>query len=227
MKRHKRSLFSQIVILTLTVFLAAGCAKKKEEDSTDEENPGGGGATPTPTLSLSGTFRTPCVAVSGMAMANGTHYRTSILYGSGGVADQFQYDEQYYTSSGCTTLAYNSSVQGTFVVGSPTTTPTDGFNITYTVTDVYVLGWNPNGGTLSSGCTTGVNWSTSGSNYLGYVNGTFNCAGMAVAPPGGTYYNVVVLNGTTLNTGITTGDNPGVTPAGSVGTTVPLTFTKQ
>lgn len=216
MKNHSTGTLARVLLISIfTLGLTTGCLEKAaDEASTD----------PATTVTLSGTYYTSCVAIPGMVIGGATHTRTMIVFGSGGVASDYQQTTFFASDSSCNTNAYAVNQGGAFTIGSATTSPANGYNITFTVDDANILLYTTTArDDFTSGCGSWGPYTAAPSVRPLYSN--INCAN-ATMIYSGTLYNTFVSSGNTLTMGTPAGDNVGVTNQGSVSATQSLTFTK-
>jgi hypothetical protein len=195
---------SRIFAAVLVLATLSAC-----EESGEETLPSTGAMT------ISGTFNTPCVPISGGALAGESYTQYRIRFQSTGA---FETSRVYASNNTCTANVYQSNQTGTYSVGAATTAPAGGFKITLVIDNSYIITWTGTASTnISGGCPSNVSW-PSGTPKLGVVYGAFSCANITIGAPA-TFYNVIVAtSATTLSWGTPTGDNPGVTSQGAVPT---------
>lgn len=212
----------------LTVCLAAtlifGC---KKEDDKKEDTADGGGSTPLVSApTLSGTYASNCYPISGAAISTETLYQYRVFFGAGGIANEYEFAKVFASNSSCTTAVYQSLQEGVFTVGSETTTPAGGWQISFTTTGSVLITWGNAATTaVQAGCNSNIMWNSSGPNSFGNVTGNFACASISIRPANTDFFNVFVENGNSIQIGLPI-DDPGVLTSGAVPTTVSLTLTK-
>jgi hypothetical protein len=206
----------QVRVLKTTVVSAAilmtvlGCAKKEDETT--------GGSTTT----LSGTYETSCVAIGGMVIGGATHTKSSIQFNSDGT---FEFVKWFKSDAGCSTNAYAVNQQGTFAIGSATTSPAAGFDIVYTITESNILLYTAGAKTdFENGCPSHGPYTAAPSLRPLYAD--IACANATMQFDGTLYNNFVKTGASALTMGTGAGDNPGVATIGAVSATQSLSFTK-
>lgn len=203
------------IVLCAAALTLQGCGKKSSSSSSNS-----GSSTP----GLSGTYITSCSAIPGATIGGATHQITMVTFGVSGVPTDFEFATLYASNSSCTTSAYVASQQGSFTIGSATTSPSGAYEITFSVTFAAVGAYTASAvSDLNSGCSSYGTWSSAPSLIM--VNSGFSCANIDIGS-NVPYYNVFALNGSTLSLGTPTGDNPGVTSSGSTSSSLTMTLTK-
>jgi len=205
-----------LIVLCAAAFALQGCGKKSSSSGSTSS----GSSTP----GLSGTYVSSCTAIPGATIGGATHQITMASFGISGDPAAFEFATLYASNSSCTTSAYVAAQQGTFAIGSTTTTPAGGYNITFTVTMSAVGVYTTTAeNAMNSGCSSYGTWSTAPS--LVMASSGFSCANIDI-DGNINYYNVFALTGSTLSLGAPDDDNPGVLNSGSVPTTFSLSLTK-
>lgn len=206
------------------LLIVLGCEKK------EEETPASGGTTEDgsadkPSITLSGTFKSSCQALSGTTYGDGTHKKTQITFGLTSGANKYEY-VTLYMNAGCTVNQYATSHKGTFTVESATTTPANGFGITFTTDQANLIVYTDAAyDDFSAGCSGTGSYSPAPS--IKGIYTTYGCMNISnFEPAPGSYHNIVVLNGSTLQMAATGDNNEGFANSGSVPTTLSMTLTK-
>lgn len=214
---NKFSTSAKVLGLCLLTAMFTGCEEAAEETTS----PSVGG------VSLVGTYKTNCQAVSGSPDFGGTHWQYQMYFRADGTGE---FNKIFANSATCSDIVFQSIQSFSSTVGSATSTPANGYNITFAVSLSAIVGWQARGGHVIAdvgNCAGQGSWSSSGSNKaLTVYSGGFNCARITTAGAQ-SFYNVIVANGSTLQLGVPLNDNVGVVSAGSVNTSSALTFTKQ
>jgi hypothetical protein len=206
--KTKNIIISCLLALTLT---SIGCKKEAPVTTT-----GGGGGSSTPTLTR---YQSTCISTGGAV-----YTANSFLYSLTFTGSTYSFSRFYYTSGACTGSAFTVSSAGTFAIGSATTAPAYGFNITFTPTQQTMTLYNFAGAAASLNSTCGgATWNTGAISTFNANSSGFSCAtGLGLVAANTPIYNAFVINGSLLSLGTMTYNNPGVAFLGGVATSTSI-----
>jgi hypothetical protein len=209
------NLFKITFATLISLFLFAGCSKSSKSTDTPAGGTGGTGGTTGPTLASS--YKRNCTALG--STLHGANYKDELLLFASG---NYTNSQSFYSDSACNTELYRFVIGGSYTIGAATTSPANGYDITFTPTSTSIASDSGAVGTqLNTDCSTTLSTTMASTQNTSSIG--FFCGSLGFAVRNTPIYNVIV-SGATLDFGSVYLNNLGQQSQGAVATVTSISY---